>query len=115
MCFVQYCTQNELIIYYIPVYPYKAVIRLNYTVSIQLTAVNYTAINLQVWGLDGMGVLPIQPYRTNCIVRLRCTALMLPKALRFWGLSPNDSPLGLATRPVFDGWTGAVDGDGYPN
>ena len=45
--------------------------------SIQLTAVNYTAVNLQVWGLDGTGVLPVQPYRTNCIVRLRCAALVI--------------------------------------
>ena len=29
MCFVRYCTQNELIIHYTPIYPYKAIIRLN--------------------------------------------------------------------------------------
>ena len=39
-------------------------------VSIQMTAINITAINLQISGLDGTGVLPIQLYQTNCIVRL---------------------------------------------
>ena len=45
-CFVRYCTQNKLIIDYPPVYPYKAEIRLKFTVSIRLTAVNITAVNL---------------------------------------------------------------------
>ena len=65
MCFVWYCTQNELIIDHTPAYPYETVIQLKFTVSIQLTTVNITAINLQVWGLDGMDVLPIQPYCKN--------------------------------------------------
>jgi len=75
MQFVRYCTQNELSTDHAPVYPYDAVIRLKSMVSIRLTAVNITAVNLQVWGLDGTGVLPVQPYRTNRIVRLRCAAL----------------------------------------
>ena len=45
-----FCTQNQLITEHAPVYPYEAVIRLKLTVSIQLTAVNITAVNLQVWG-----------------------------------------------------------------
>ena len=47
MCFV-YCTQNELIIDYAPIYPYKAIIWLIFMVSIWLMAVNITAINLQI-------------------------------------------------------------------
>ena len=65
-----FCTQNQLITEHAPVYPYEAVIRLKLTVSIRLTAVNS-----QVWGLDGTGVLPVQPYRTNRNIRLRCAAL----------------------------------------
>ena len=60
MCFVQYCTQNELIADQAPVYLYEAIIRLKFTVSIRFMAVNITAVNLQVWGLDGTGVLPVQ-------------------------------------------------------
>ena len=70
-----FCTQNQLITEHAPVYPYEAVIRLKLTVSIRLTAVNITAVNSQVWGLDGTGVLPVQPYRTNRNIRLRCAAL----------------------------------------
>ena len=76
MKFVHYCTQNELSADHAPVYPYDVVIRLKYMVSIQLMAVNIIAVNLQVWGLDGTGVLPIQPYCTNHIVRLWCAALL---------------------------------------
>ena len=71
-----FCTQNQLITEHAPIYPYEAVIRLKLTVSIRLTAVNITAVNSQVWGLDGTGVLPVQPYRTNRNIRLRCAALM---------------------------------------
>ena len=42
----------------------------------------YYAVNLHIWGLDGTvgtGVLPVQPYRTNRIVRLRCAALVSGK------------------------------------
>ena len=70
-----FCTQNQLITEHAPVYPYEAVIRLKLTVSIRLTAVNITAVNSQVWGLDGTGVLPVQPYCTNRNIRLRCAAL----------------------------------------
>ena len=48
MCFVQYCTQNKLIIDYAPIYPYKAIIWLRFTVSIQLTTINIMAVNLQI-------------------------------------------------------------------
>ena len=34
MCFVWHCTQNELIIDYLPLYPYKVVLRVKFTVSI---------------------------------------------------------------------------------
>ena len=70
-----FCTQNQLITEHAPIYPYEAVIRLKLTVSIRLMAVNITAINSQVWGLDGTGVLPIQPYCTNHNIRLWCAAL----------------------------------------
>ena len=70
-----FCTQNQLITEHAPVYPYEAVIRLKLMVSIRLMAVNITAINSQVWGLDGTGVLPIQPYFTNHNIRLWCAAL----------------------------------------
>ena len=84
MCFVQYYTQNELIIDYAPIYLYKAVIRLKFKVPIWLTA-----INLQIWGLDGTGVLPIQPYHTNHIVQLWCAALM-----------KHTAASGLSSKPV---------------
>ena len=74
-----FCTQNQQITEHAPVYPYEAVIRLKLTVSIRLTAVNITAVNSQVWGLDGTGVLPVQPYRTNRNIRLRCAALTIRK------------------------------------
>ena len=48
MCFVQYCTQNKLIIDYAPIYPYKAIIWLRFTVSIQLTAINIMAGKFEV-------------------------------------------------------------------
>ena len=48
MYFVWYCTQNELIVDYAPIYPYEAVIQLKFMVSIWLMAVNITAVNLQV-------------------------------------------------------------------
>ena len=79
-----FCTQNQLITEHAPVYPYEAVIRLKLTVSIRLTAVNITAVNSQVWGLDGTGVLPVQPYRTNRIVQLRCAALRGTGMARAW-------------------------------
>ena len=75
-----FCTQNQLITEHAPVYPYEAVIRLKLTVSMRLTAVNITAINSQVWGLDGTGVLPVQPYRTNCNIWLQCAAPLFQKA-----------------------------------
>ena len=60
-----YCIQNELIIDYAPVYPYKA----NGN-TVKTYCVNTVeGVNLQIWGLDGTGVLPVQPYRTNRIVR----------------------------------------------
>ena len=55
-----FCTQNQLITEHAPVYPYEAVIQLKLTVSIRLMAINITAINSQVWGLDGTGVLSVQ-------------------------------------------------------
>jgi hypothetical protein len=39
MCFVQYYTQKELILVYLPAYLYEAVILLKSMVSIRLTAV----------------------------------------------------------------------------
>jgi hypothetical protein len=48
MQFVHYCTQNELSTDHAPVYPYDAVIRLKSMVSILLTAVYVTTVNLQV-------------------------------------------------------------------
>lgn len=79
-----FCTQNQLITEHAPVYPYEAVIRLKLTVSIRLTAVNITAVNSQVWGLDGTGVLPVQPYRTNRNIRLRCAALLAARGVWWW-------------------------------
>jgi hypothetical protein len=46
--FYEYYTQNELIVYYTTVYPYEAVLRLKFTVSLRLTAVKITAVKLQV-------------------------------------------------------------------
>ena len=46
MCFVWYCTQNKLIIDYLPLYLYKAILQVKFTVSIQLTAVIFMAVNV---------------------------------------------------------------------
>ena len=56
------------------------------------------AVNSQVWGLDGTGVLPVQPYRTNCNIRLRCAALVSlllfpPKSLNHTTLKVAENTL----------------------
>ena len=88
-----FCTQNQLITEHAPVYPYEAVIRLKLTVSIRLTPVNITAVNSQVWGLNGTGVLPVQPYRTNRNIRLRCAALLCTRLSSSLSLTALTSPV----------------------
>ena len=84
MSFVPYYTQYELIVYYKPVYPYEAVTRIKFTLSIRLTAVILTAVKLKVWGLDGTVFYPYnrtvqtvlygygaQPYLCYAILKAR--------------------------------------------
>ena len=44
--------ENKLILDYVPVYLYEAVIQLKIMVSIRLTAIIFMAVKLQVWGLN---------------------------------------------------------------
>ena len=73
-------------------------------------SISLASVGKPSWIMDILFVLQNLPFQVHTL-NLTC---LTPEKVDVT-IKSILSGLGLSTRPVFDGWTGAVDGVGYPN